>query len=57
MHPERLDAEQLKHLAIVARACYGSYDVALRCLLLLLEMRSAVRDGIQASYLPALGAP
>ncbi len=29
--PDAMDAEQLKHLAIVAHHCYGSYDLAMNC--------------------------
>jgi FkbM family methyltransferase len=30
--PENMDAEQLKHLAMVAHYCYGSYDLAGNCI-------------------------
>jgi FkbM family methyltransferase len=29
---EAMDSQQLRHLALVAHHCYGSYDLALRCL-------------------------
>lgn len=28
--PEKMSSEQLKHLALVAHHCYGSYDLAAR---------------------------
>ncbi|MEZ0349479.1 hypothetical protein [Mycobacterium sp. pR1184] len=36
--------EQLKHLALIAHCCYRSFDLALRCVLLL-ERRKAVEAG------------
>jgi FkbM family methyltransferase len=32
MHPERMSSEQLKHLAVLAHHCYGSFDLAGNCL-------------------------
>src|SRR6185437_13817175 len=29
--PERMSDEQLKHLALIAHHCYGSYDLAVNC--------------------------
>lgn len=46
---ERLDDEQLKHLALIAHHCYQSYDLALRCLAEL-ERRGAVPKGAQQRY-------
>ena len=46
---ERLDEEQLKHLALVAHHCYQSYDLALRCVAEL-ERRSAVAKGCVQRY-------
>jgi FkbM family methyltransferase len=31
-HPDRMSAEQLKHLALVAHHCYASYDLAANCI-------------------------
>jgi FkbM family methyltransferase len=48
-----MDDEQLKHLALIAHHCYGSFDVALRCIKLL-EERQAVGAGSKQRYLDAL---
>lgn len=53
--PERLDDEQLKHLALVAHHCYQSYDLALRCVAEL-EKRGAVPKGAGGRYLASLPA-
>jgi hypothetical protein len=42
--------EQLKHLTLIADHCYGSIDLALRCLMLL-EERRAVKEGAAGVYL------
>lgn len=52
-HPERMSDEQLKHLAMIAHHCYHSYDLTLRCLLLL-EQRNACAKGAQQRYLQSL---
>lgn len=52
--PQRLDEEQLKHLALIAHHCYGSFDLAVRCLWLL-EQRGALDKGGRARYLDSLG--
>lgn len=49
-HPELMDDEQLKHLALVAHCAYGSSDLAHRCLLALVERGAGVATG-PASYL------
>ena len=41
--------EQLKHLALIAHHCYGSFDLALRCVMLL-EGRRALGTGAQNRY-------
>ncbi len=46
--------EQLKHLALIAHHCYGSFDLALRCAVLL-EDRRAVGPGSGQRYLQMLG--
>lgn len=51
--PDRMSAEQLKHLALIAHHCYGSFDLALRCVMLL-ERRGALEAGSQARYLDLL---
>lgn len=52
-YPESLHDEQLKHLALVAHHCYNSFDLALRCVMLL-EQRRALGDGAQRHYLQLL---
>ena len=51
--PELMDDEQLKHLALIAHHCYQSYDLTLRCLILL-EQRGAVTEHAQQHYIDAL---
>jgi FkbM family methyltransferase len=48
--PDDIDDEQLKHLALIAHYCYGSFDLALRCIMLL-EYRKSISHGAQQSYL------
>jgi FkbM family methyltransferase len=55
MRPERLTDDQLKHLCFIAHSCYGSYDLAERCIMLL-EGRRAVRTGAQVSYVRGLAS-
>lgn len=50
---ESIQDEQLKHLALIAHHCYGSIDLALRCVMLL-EQRRALQAGAQQSYLQIL---
>jgi hypothetical protein len=45
--------EQLKHLALIVHYCYGSFDLALRCVMLL-EQRQALETGAQGWYLQFL---
>lgn len=52
--PDRLDDEQLKQLALIAHHCYGSYDLAVRCLYLLERRGRLAADG-RAAYLRGLG--
>ena len=47
--PETMTDEQLKHLALIAHYCYGSFDLALRCVMLL-EKRAALEVGAQQAY-------
>lgn len=51
--PEAMSNEQLKHLALIAHHCYGSFDLALRCVLLL-EQRGVLAGGAQQTYLNSL---
>lgn len=48
--PELMDDEQLKRLALIAHYCYGSFDLTLRCIMLL-EQRGKLAVGSQAHYL------
>lgn len=48
--PDAMSDEQLKQLAMVAHWCFQSYDLALRCVLLL-EQRGVLPEGMQARYL------
>lgn len=48
--PDLIGDEQLKHLAMIAHYVYGSFDLTLRCLLLL-EQRSAIPENSQKLYL------
>ncbi len=49
-HPDVMTDEQLKHLAMIAHYCYGSFDLAFRCVRLL-EDRRAVEAGSSQRYL------
>lgn len=48
--PELMSDEQLKHLALIVHHCYESFDLALRCVMLL-EQRQALEAGAQQRYL------
>jgi FkbM family methyltransferase len=54
--PQNMSAEQWKHLALVAHHCYGSYDLALKAIVTLIEM-GAVPDGSNKRYLASLRKP
>ncbi|ORB27646.1 FkbM family methyltransferase [Mycolicibacterium parafortuitum] len=47
--PDSLSDEQLKHLALIAHHCYGSFDLATRCVLLL-EERGALEPGARQRF-------
>ncbi|TDK95992.1 FkbM family methyltransferase [Mycobacterium paragordonae] len=53
--PSTLSDEQLKHLALIAHHCYGSFDLAHVCVRLL-EDRRAVEAGSGQRYLETLNA-
>ena len=53
--PAALSDEQLKFLAVIAYGCYGSYDLAFRCLKILTE-RSAVPADTAPTFLNALNS-
>ena len=48
-HPQSMSGEQIKHLALIAHHCYKSFDLALRCVMLL-EQRGALERGAQRAY-------
>jgi FkbM family methyltransferase len=52
--PDKMSDEQLKHLALIAHHCYGSYDLAARCVHVLAERSRITADGL-AQYLAILG--
>jgi FkbM family methyltransferase len=54
-HTESMSDEQLKHLALIAHHCYGSFDLALHSVMLL-EQRQALEAGAQQRYLEILSA-
>lgn len=54
--PSNMNAEQWKHLALVAHHCYGSYDLALKAILILTQM-GAVPEGANKRYLASLRKP
>jgi len=49
-HPDLMTDEQLKHLALIAHHCYGSFDLVFRCVQLL-EERHVVETGSSQRYL------
>ena len=54
--PQGMSDEQLKHLALIAHHCYGSFDLTLRCVMLL-EQRKTLPVGSQNAYLRLLIKP
>jgi hypothetical protein len=51
--PDRMNSEQLKHLAMIAHHCYGSYDLAVNCIHHLIT-RAALPPGSVERYLAML---
>ncbi len=49
-HPDLMTDGQLKHLALIAHHCYGSFDLVFRCVQLL-EERHVVETGSSQRYL------
>jgi FkbM family methyltransferase len=47
LKPGTMSAEQLKHLAIVAHFCYGSYDLAANCLHHLTNAQAVSQDALE----------
>lgn len=52
--PDKMSVEQLKHLALVAHHCYGSFDLAARCVHFLAARGAVAADGM-GRYLAILG--
>ena len=52
---ENMSAEQWKHLALVAHHCYGSYDLALKAVLALMQLGAVPADA-NRRYLASLPA-
>jgi hypothetical protein len=48
-HPQTLTTDQLRKTALIADACYGSFDLATRCLAEL-ERREDCPPGLAARY-------
>ncbi|MEW6644605.1 MAG: FkbM family methyltransferase [Pseudomonadota bacterium] len=55
MKPDAMDVEQLKHLAVIAHHCYGSFDLAMNCLHHL-TARGAVPPDARARYIGVVQA-
>jgi len=53
---QNMSAEQWKHLALIAHHCYGSVDLAARCLNMLAELGALPTDASER-YLSSLGKP
>jgi FkbM family methyltransferase len=51
--PENMTSEQLRHLAIIAHYCYGSFDLTARCIDQL-QARNEVHSGAMRAYLDDL---
>jgi FkbM family methyltransferase len=51
--PDNMSTEQWKHLALVAHHCYGSYDLALKAIVTLMEL-GAVPGDANKRYLASL---
>jgi FkbM family methyltransferase len=53
--PDKMDSAQLKHLALVAHHCYGSFDLAAKCIHELAQRSAISRDAV-AQYLAVIKA-
>jgi len=51
--PDLMQSEQLKHLAIIAHYCYGSFDLAINCIHRLIARKSISQDSM-ARYVSQL---
>jgi FkbM family methyltransferase len=47
VHAERMSSDQLKHLGLIAHVCYGSFDLAGRCIALLEERHTLPARALQ----------
>ena len=56
MKPAEMTAEQLKHLAMIAHHCYGSFDLAANCVHRLIA-RKAIPDRSVHDYMASFQAP
>lgn len=54
--PEKMDPEQLKHLAMIAHHCYGSYDLAANCIHNLV-VKGVMPAGAVEQYLALIATP
>lgn len=54
--PKKMSSEQLKHLAIIAHFCYGSFDLAANCIHHLVRAK-AVQENASEQYLAELQTP
>lgn len=53
--PTNLDDGQVKNLCLIAHTCYGSFDLAYRCLLIL-EERKSIQEDSADRYMKLLGS-
>ncbi|MEI8208474.1 MAG: hypothetical protein WCG16_04670 [Methylococcales bacterium] len=42
--PGLMTDEQLKHLALIVHTCYGSFDLAARCISLLAQRNRSIKE-------------
>ncbi|HXA47152.1 MAG TPA: FkbM family methyltransferase, partial [Burkholderiaceae bacterium] len=54
-HPELLSDEQLKQMALIVQQCYGSFDLAMRCVMIL-EQRQALKPEALQQFVEILSA-
>jgi len=53
VHADGMSSDQLKQLCLIAHACYGSFDLAGRCVALL-EQRKVLPPGALHEYVTIL---
>ena len=54
--PDNMESDQLKHLALIAHHCYGSYDLTIKCLHDL-TLRGSIDSNAVGQYLSFLKQP